>query len=527
MANTKRRSNSASTKTRGTQGKKDSRTKRVNFDNEREDKFDKEVHIGKTNACNDVSWYTSSPELLKAAASIPSYYTNGASLPFNSAKSVPGILACYWNPNLGPSENTASTGVSYPAINQAANSMYSFVVHANSRNKSYDAPDLMMLVLAGAQLFSAIAHGIRVYGVMRYYEEQNLYLPKALVRAMGFDYDDLKSNLARMWFDINEMISRSSQIWIPNTMPIIERWFWLNSNVYTDATTPKSQYYLTVPMRFYQYDETKYTTGGALVPTTWQGNTVQTWSQYVTIVNGMFNALLDSQDRGIIFGDILKAYGQEKIYTLSPIPADYMVTPVYDQEVLTQLENSTAVTMFLGDIHTSPSFHITIEGSVNNSAPTTTNGLWLPSTSVLNYHNTQEMTPEMNMVATRLKAHHVIWRKDFPSTGDYTYWINCSGTEYISHYIMYYYSGGTLQTSILSSCRQGSITVANLRDLMSFEWHPWLYLNASAPTNFTFADEMPDDAIGEFDNYTLIDTPTLDKMHTAATYSLFGVPQGI
>lgn len=53
---------------RGTQGRKDSKDKRVNYDNERESKFTADA---KKLGCNDISWYANNAELMKAAGSLP------------------------------------------------------------------------------------------------------------------------------------------------------------------------------------------------------------------------------------------------------------------------------------------------------------------------------------------------------------------------------------------------------------------------------------------------------------------------
>lgn len=552
------------------QPRKDNSTKRVNFDNTRRSRFDKDMeeyeakmHAKKTSGSNDVSWYAKSSELLKAAASIPFSQTTGTMVPFtpanSSMSSVPGVMAMYWLPQIG--------GAFDAPINQAANSTYSYVVHANSRNKSYDAPDLMQIILCGSSLFSMLALGIRAYGVMRTFDQRNLYLPKYLVNAMGFDYEDLKANLANMWFDLNELIARSKQIWIPNNFPFTARWFWMNSNIYMDAESIKAQYYMFVPYGYYVYNETgDFADNDHLANATvnyWFNAganpiTFNKWSDYLTKMNTMFNALLDSQDRGIIFGDILKAYGEGNIYALPDITSDYTVQPVYDKEVLTQIENLTVFPYTYESIdqdkstgrlytsaYTPASSQLAVwpvAGGVINTLP--------PALQVLNFHQLDEPTPEQIMVATRLKAFGVAGLFNnkplslYPNGVNYTGLtpVTC-GTEtihgvYMWHAVYDESTVGTVTATYLNTngVNTSSLPLAALYNWNCFDWAPWLY-NTSWTTPWTGINDVVSKAnfnakgqptisiaMGDYDYYTYIDAETAKKLNTTAIYSEFDVP---
>lgn len=526
------------------QPRKDSRDKRVNFDNTRESKFkrdmEREAMDAKpdTSKCNDVSWYAANPELLRSAASIPFSPVPGLKVPGLSQQSVPGIMTLTWNPAI-------TAGANAP-LNQAANSMYSFTVHANSRNQSYDAVDEMLLVLAGAQVFSALALGIRAYGLMRRYSQQDYYTPLAMLQASGFDSADLQLNYSKMWFDLNELIARTQQIWIPNTMPVIARWFWMNSNVYKDAESAKAQYYMFVPAVFYKYDETTETTGGSLQPVAWYSPNLndasipKKWSQYVSMVNDLINALINSQDRGIIFGDILKAYGAEKLYAIKDLPVDYRLEPVYDREVLTQIENATvwpgmySSSTGVGPIVQSSSVdYLTQKWSQSVLEAGGPNLPFdAPEIQVLNFHQLEVPTPAQVMVATRLKcAGAMIYNQVTASTwniGPVT-----AGTEVVINVSAWNY----LWTDGVPALRHNTITqgvtALPLFDVYmwsAFDWCPWIYqftTNNKPTTNLKPGLEIAAswyDSFGDWDNYTFITMEELKKMNLTAIYSEFGVP---
>lgn len=510
---------------RGKQGRKDSRAKRVNFDNERESKFERTESIPSrgrtTGASNDVRWYAHTPELLRSAASLPYSETVGMPTPWKDDNSIPGVLSIYWDPVIG---NQA-------ALNQAANMTYSNTVHANSRNTKYDAPDEMLVILAGAEVFSTIAEGIRIYGLARQYSQQNYYTPDALITALGFDPANVRANLANMWFDLNEMISRASQLWIPNEFPLIERRFWMNSNVYTDAQSVKAQYYVYVQRRHYIYVEKNAGAGASLKPYSgWSnagdGGALHTWAQYKSLVNAQFQALLDSQDRGIIFGDILKAYGSEKLYKIANVSSEYMVVPTYDPEVLTQIENSVGVQNSYDGIISMVEPNVQLANGWATSS--SINYSWFtPAPQVLNFHQVQVPTPEQNMVATRIKAGATYNHGNNVSVG-------ICGTELVHHYGITCWEWNSTsgrkaihQSLFTSVMLESALTGTLLWQWVSFDWAPWIYVLKAAPTipedNGVFTI-TPDYVVGDYDNYTTVDDETMRKMDTTAIYSELGVP---
>lgn len=522
------------------QPRKDNRSKRVNFDNTRQSKFEKntdEVRGKFGKDCNDVQWYAASPELLKAACSYNTFTSSGLPVGWKNMAAVPGIMAVHWNPWVNGGDRSA--------VQQAANSVYSFLVHANSRNYNYDPADLMLMIVAGASLFSQLSHAIRAYGVMQRFNQVDYYTPEALVTAMGFNYTDLRANLSQMWFDINEMINRSRQIWIPDSMPILMRWFWLNAHIYRDAESAKSQYYLFVPKSYFIYQEKTETTGGSLEVVNWPVSANYTWAQFKTLINQMFDALLNAQDRGMIFGDILNAYGKEHIFAISPIASDYMVEPVYNKEVLWQIENSTC-------LRATPA-KVIQDGNGNlyetmTPVPISTwNATKVASRvgltkAILNFHQVEAPTPEQVMIATRLITLGALISQVNAAEGSNpaTYAISPAtcGSEFVYGYTMYQYTWNNGTRSLIGTDYEQFVSSTDATALpmvmewMAFDWAPWFYvidssdIQTPSSTSQLYDDysALPYRAAGDYDYYMTIDTSVLSKMHTAAIYSEFGVP---
>lgn len=518
------------------QPRKDNNVKRVNFDNVRIDKFEKDVDKQfSRNDGNDVSWYTKNKGLTSGSTMIPFTTVLGGRPPYRPDKAVtavPGVMALGFTPNFVPDDGFV--------INQCAQSYYSNVVHANSRNQSYDAADLMIVTLAGAQVFAAIGNLIRAYGVMTTYSSENRYLPGALIQAMGFNFADLQANFSRMLFDINQLIAQSRQIWLPNTFPIINRWFWMNSTVYTDSHSVKPQYYLYQQYRYYKYSGYTDKKGGELVPTNkWFGSNAYGWKTWIDMVQDMINALINDQDRGIMFGDILKCYGSDKIFVLNEIGLDYKTALTYSPEVLWQIENYTIglnSVYYVDKLKQDTSgFLNQTWGSIVTSASYNDSTMYKPEMGLINFHQAEPPTPEQLLVATRMMSlgnvevstNQTAVKANVPS---------CSGTEIGNGVYIYTYdysdgfgSIGTLRVFTLRSAEsKTSIPTDEVMAYYAFDWAPSRYALTLRSTHnsqlVNYFESDTDYVISEYDNYAYVDSATLKRIHLTAIYSLFDVP---
>lgn len=492
-----------------------------------------------TNRSNDVSWYSRSPELLQAAANIGFSYTAGT--PDGNNIINPGVMVLPFFTSIG--------GFFASPINQASNSIYTYVVHANSRNVSYSSSDMMALLLAGKEVFVGIANLIRVYGLMLKTNQENRYTPQALVTGCGIAFGSAKSNYNKMLYDINNLIAQSRQIWLPNVMPVVTRQFWMASNVYQDSESVKGQYYMYVPGTLRYFDETSYSSGIRLIPDPdWDPYTGMTWDTAVGVVQNMIDKLVNSESRGVIFGDILKAYGEENIFKVEYIDSNYEVTPVYDQEVLSQMENSTSIGRYgtfaqcasIIAVNNSSNLISEIQGTLDTAVSTARPTYNFPTDGILNFHFKGQPSPEQVMVATRLMA-----------VGNSTTVMNNSGTQNFvtgtmpricgTEWIVQPYiitnsidDDGTytigkdgfprlLTAATVSSDVDTAIT--RLAKFTNFDWAPLcMYGSYTGNTATALGTFTPTRYIGDIDNYIVLPQSVIYRMHQAALLSEFGVP---
>lgn len=527
------------------QPKADSSDPRVNFDNTRESKFEKDLRkTFSRRDSNDVRWYTKSPAMIDAAGRIPFSTISGLNT-INEKTGIipPGVMAMYYAPNFSPNDDV---------VMQAYYSTYSEIVHANSRNQSYDSADLAIMMMAGMEVFAAIAHGIRAYGLMRSFEEPNMFTPNSLLRACGFNPDDLRANYSHMYSDLLQLIAQSRQIWIPNTMSIVERRIWMNTEVYYDSDNTKAQYYLYVPKSFYVYSGFTEATGGKLVKSQkWDGantTTRSTWANYLAAVQEMINALLPDQDRGIMYGDILKAYGKEGIFAMNDIALDYRTVVTYNKEVLWQIENATVISAWPVELVQTAAGRLEQHWQANEpieastAISTVSARTYLPRYCTLNMHQAEQPTTEQLCVATRLTS---IGNK---KVQNYTYsggkYVadgtkkavipKTSGTEILVDIIIERLTMNittgviTPSTSRISNhwySRSGDVmNESELMTYVAFDWAPMVHFFSPGDTIAVNADPYTEFLLCEFDNWVTIDAGVLERLHNAILFSLFNVP---
>lgn len=313
---------------------------------------------------NDVSWYLPNIQLLKDVASFPTDIPNGAPIinrehlvkymandTFMNAniqnQISPGVMVFHVVPTFGESHDSISP------ISIAANALFTSVRQATSGTSYYETPDLMLYTAAFASAYSMYAYLIRLYGTMNRYSVYDRYLPKALVTAMGADFDDLLANKADFREYINTFAYQLAQFAIPRDINYITRQIFLYENVYKDANSRKAQYYMYNPRGFYildpgSGDQPIATLNYTDLPFIPENNDLpgplnpklMKYDDIRTYVDDMIRPLMASQDFRYIQADFIKAFGAENMFKVAPIAETFTVDPVWNEEVLMQMENA-------------------------------------------------------------------------------------------------------------------------------------------------------------------------------------------
>lgn len=293
--------------------------------------------VARKSATNDPTWYETTPQLLKDAANITFSNASGVPYSLNGERFMePGIMRMDIIPAIGDSGDPNSP------LNLAAYNFYSFVRHANSGSVNYDSPDLMLYAVAIAQIYSYINWCMRVYGVVNLYSHANRYLPKAMVTAMGWDFDDIIASLPNFRFGLNVLIHKAASLACPADMTYFRRLAFLFSGIYAEGESVKSQLYFYNPVGFMQYDDAYNDAGGGMSVAYLPAK--MTVSQMIAYGNSLLDPIISSEAMNIMSGDILKAYG-DNILKLMPLEDNYIVLPITDLNVLEQMSNADYYSM--------------------------------------------------------------------------------------------------------------------------------------------------------------------------------------
>lgn len=312
-------------------------------------------------ARNDISWYSRNPNLLIAAGSFPfpnrpgmeitftkPYITPGTTDTVGKAFSfrIPGVMALDWMPSVG-----VSTSATDPA-SILAKEIYAKVRSQFSGNLDADAPDFVIYIMALDSLFSYLAWLKRVYRVMNSWTPENYVLPDVLLSSMGLteaDILNLRQERMRFWQIINELVLQSRKFTCPAVMDIFNRHYWMSDNVYTDAAQINSQFYLFNLRSVYKFamlDMPDGNPGPGLQMTnlpTVRASASQdslTPKDFYDFGRQLIDALVAWDDAYTINGYLLRAYQGVPNFVVDELPADQPFNPVYEEEVLAQIENS-------------------------------------------------------------------------------------------------------------------------------------------------------------------------------------------
>jgi hypothetical protein len=252
----------------------------------------------------------------------------------------------------------------------------------------------------------------------------------------------------------------------------------------------------------------------------------------VAEIQSIANALLDqlqySEDCNIMSGDILKAYGPEGIWNMQLISPDYSVVPVYSEEILDQIHNTTfvgtrpcddafnisldqlRVTQVVTDVASSPYLvHVPEFGWAHH----------LGFDKVLDLHN-ENPTPEEILVATR---NCVVGNIVSKAGNNRVFKVSACGSDLCLFGRVYYIdpNGGFASMFVYHSDFGNTNPEEREQLLTKFNKYPtYLWY----PTDDIQMGTLPSGIAGEIDNYSVISHNTLKSIHETAMLALLEVP---
>lgn len=496
---------------------------------------------------NDLSWYTNFPNYAKDVATLAFGVPVGQPVYVQGQDSVAndGIMTLLFTPSIG-----VSTDLTSP-INRQATRFYTYLRSVQRAAASYDSADVMMYMLALDSAYTYWAFMRRIYGIAQLFTPTNKYYPRRLLLAMGVD-PSIANNLADFRAYINRYALNIGRYAMPKSFDITQRHMWMCSGLYLDSNTTRAQTYMFVPTRLFQWDNT-VTSGSQLAGVELvQASNVSSAANLFTLEtlqefgSNLIRNLENDEDTMNISGDLFRAYGQSGLLLVEETKDNYAVAPVYDQTVLSQIENCTIT----GRISTA-TCKITQDPSVNNGAI-----IFQPSALLGNNLNIGDSTtpiygrnyiavskntpinahwdspnPGQVMEMTRLMARCANNTSPFAGASESYVPLTQTGTDIVNMVQIIVpgrndssaYSVITLYSNTIwlnSSGTPFSVNGASIiAHMMQFDWAPMLYL-----VIYTGNAANLESVAADVDNFTVVSEDQMYNIHEAALLSVLDIP---
>lgn len=540
---------------------------------------------------NDLSWYTKYPGLFENSSRLGFNHIGGTGW----LKSIAGLN---YNANSDGVSETNVLGVRYitsPGFCKNETSGFALQIRqlylAMKRKyrglNTYQPGDLAVTLFCIMEFYRYIAKLERIYGVCKFYSARNRIMPNTLPSALHFNYSDVASHLADFRLGINTLIIKAASLCLPSGIDLINRWFLLESNVFKDSEGARSTYIIFDDYdMFYTYQATAFASGGSailsFVDNHFASQHVGKWDELIKGGEDMLDLLLTDDDVTLQVGDIVSYFtkpdGSTELLKLQEIPEDYIVVPVYNEDIVLQVHNSTSIgnkgaTLVSGTNPFIPANYQAgnngalgiamnidanhVIGIVQNVVGAPTFELCMGQRFVTRTADNVDVPVfDFGVAADRafhkLKHGNVIidtW-KDVPSEADvmemtrlttaieavcdtfqqgvttYSYqFIVHGGTELVMDYVYHYIMGSTGQPALrtLESAARQTFGADEYEAMSRVDWCPLLYLTSVPVSNTSPGGFQCLYTVGDLDNARGVDIDTLSKIHDAAIMSLFKI----
>jgi hypothetical protein len=345
--------------------------------------------------------------------------------------------------------------------------------------------------------------------------------PVAVVKALGYDFDNLLANKTLLYQRIVEAGAMLSKFLVPNIMDLTKRHQFMCANIYADSTHVKSQHYIFKLNHIYGIAGTDTKTRLDVIDlTVHQFKTVdQVWKIFYDAIKELMN-----WDTGYtILGYLERAYEGDSFLLPAPVIQEGILNPVYNEEILLQIHNATVVSI------DPDSLKVTQDPARENvllSAPKFVEAEAIsilpccPTSALLSIPSDHNPTESEVIIATRLTT-------TVKTVGDGSKEVTC-GTEILSSIEVYDAPNGlpngipttTAFFIVPENDDDSAAFEANIAKLTwyfsclsAFDRHPHIiYRWANSPVVRLHSN---------IDNFTEVDTETLGNLHRMCIYSEF------
>lgn len=473
---------------------------------------------------NDWRFYAATEQIAKDVASLPFNYLGGTKFPtsgvtintqgqlevVNNTSAIPAVLNVNYVNSIGVTTSKTQ------GINMAAIQLYTYVRQRNSGASNYEAPDLAMYILALRELYSELARLKKIIGLAGKFDYYNHNIPDLLLLACGVDANDLRNNLAQYRARLNLLISKADAFALPSYFKIIDRSYFIEASVFMDSNSIRGQFYNFNKRGYYVWSPVSSTTGTELV---FKQTTTQTkFSYHLDQAQEMLDAMYLDSDALLMSGDILKAFGESGLMNMTEVPENYVTPFVYDEDILSQIENSYAIkpshTVTEADLLASvtDAWNITQSNQLIKFEPKfKVSTSEIPGYVTKFAFNSHKENPDYKDVLEWSRLMCTMSAVGTEAEGMLVS-LTSTGLEVVLSYSLYGYVLNSPQNianlgSTINGIEQGN-SLNSALSITNFDWHPFLYA--------IYVQSVR--VVGDLKVATAVDADTIQKINDAAIY---------
>lgn len=480
-----------------------------------------EAHIPER---NDWRYYALSEEIAKQVGSIPYSYLTGVPVGITFAGSNLQQDRTWMSQAIARVEvDNAQMTASFDnsGFRLATNQLYTFVRHANSGARNYEAPDLMMYVLAMRDIYSEFCCIARALGLLKTFSFVNRNTPRFILQTMRLDYEDAIGNAAQYCARLNIIGKQINSLAIPKYFKAFSRADYIYSNIFMDSNDMRGQFIYFDKRGYYTFSTTTNESGTELIYNQHAGS-IQgpiTIGDRLNVLQQMVDAVTIDTDALTMSGDILHAFKDAQLYQTGEITLTTTVAPVFDEDILAQVENMHTMEMVgEGNDVWQASMNVTqSDGAINWSPAWIVADPWHALQPDKYLFNSHKENPDFkdNLEWSRLMA---TWMSNKPTDAVTTAVLTSCGLEIPYRFVMFI-QGSPFEWSL--SQNVGATSSFTQMEAIStivasgFDWHPTSYVRTTINDQdalLTFAD---------IKHQTWINTNIIASIHDAANTAAF------
>lgn len=179
----------------------------------------------------------------------------------------------------------------------------------STSNFGFETADLGILYASTSSIACNIGYAKKVLEACSGWKDRSYVFPRGLVKAMGFNYEEITNNWNKYTAILKALIDRYNGMNLPDIFDVYDRQYVMMHKVYADEDSDLAQLYFFRPANYYVYDDTSNPSFAKSFPINWGSvSPFTTFNAFLTIIQKQLDAWYGSSDLYQINGVVLRAF---------------------------------------------------------------------------------------------------------------------------------------------------------------------------------------------------------------------------